>query len=90
MAARILLLFMFAIGVVLWILCVVSQFLIIVKRKPGVGLFEPRFVFNPFFLQLGGRRYLTDNGIYWRNVSWISAILFITLCVLIPVLFESD
>jgi hypothetical protein len=33
------------------------------------------------FLDTNPRRYLTDQGIYWRNISWISAILFVVVAV---------
>ena len=62
-------LLLFGIAALSWIACFVSQLLIMVNRKPGIKLFQLRLVFNPFLIQFGGRYYLTNQGIYWRNVS---------------------
>ena len=60
-----------------WFLALISQFLIIANRKPGVGLFEKRVLYNPCFLQFGGRHTLSERGRLWRNVSWASVVIFV-------------
>jgi len=69
----------------LFLLCGVSQILMIFNRKPGVRLFQARFLYNPFAMQFRGRIYLTDRGLFWRNLSWISGALF-TVAVLAGIL----
>lgn len=61
----------------LWLLCAVSQVLMIINRKPGVRLFQARFLYNPFVMQFSGRAYLTDRGLFWRNLSWFSGAIFV-------------
>jgi len=63
--------------IVLWIISGVSQLLIIARRKPGIKLFQARLLFNPFLMQFGGHYYLTEAGIFWRNVSWVCTLLFV-------------
>ena len=74
------------IAVLLWIVCAIGQVIIIANRKPAIKLFEPRLLFNPFFLQFGGRYLLTEKGIFWRNVSWTCCILFGVLWMVIVVI----
>ncbi len=69
----------FVIVILLWILAVVAQILMVTNRKSGVKLFQAQFLFNPLHMQLLGRRYLTEKGIFWRNVSWASVIIFLLL-----------
>ena len=77
------------IAAILWTICFVSQFMLIFNRKPGTKLFQLRLIVNPFFMQFGGRYYLSERGIYWRNISWISAVLF-AMVIMLSSLFFSD
>ena len=60
----------------LFLLFGVAQVLMILNRKPGVKLFQARFLFDPFTMQYRGRFYLTERGLFWRNVSWASGAIF--------------
>jgi hypothetical protein len=60
----------------LWLLCAISQVVMIFNRKPGVRLFQARLLYNPFLMQFRGRYYLTDRGLFWRNLSWASGAIF--------------
>jgi len=61
----------------LWLLCLVSQVMMIINRKPSVRLFQARFLYNPFHMQFRGRVFLTARGLFWRNLSWTSGTLFV-------------
>jgi len=65
----------------LWLLSIISLFLMVRHRKTGVRLFDSRLLFNPFNLSLLGTKYLTQEGIYWRNRFWICFTIF-TLVIL--------
>jgi len=69
----------FVVVVLLWILAVVAQILMVANRKSGVSLFQARLLFNPLIMQFLGRQYLTEKGIFWRNVSWASVAIFLLL-----------
>jgi hypothetical protein len=54
------------------ILCMIGQWAMLMNRKPGVKLFDAAILGNPLAIQFFGRRFLTERGIFWRNVSWVS------------------
>jgi hypothetical protein len=56
--------------ILVWIICVYSQFRMLANRKPGVRLFQARVLYCPFLMQFRGQYYLTSKGIFWRNLSW--------------------
>jgi hypothetical protein len=55
---------------------VLTQFCMVANRKPDVKLFQARLLYNPFNVQFQGRYYLTERGIYWRNISWVCFAFF--------------
>ena len=59
-------------------LFLLSQFLVIRNRNPEIKLFQLRLLYNPLIMQFRGRYYLTDRGIFWRNVSWLCFVAFMT------------
>jgi hypothetical protein len=60
-----------------FVLFLVSQLMMITNRKSGVKLFDASLFGNPFAIQFYGQKYLTDRGLFWRNVSWLGAIGFV-------------
>jgi ABC-type branched-subunit amino acid transport system permease subunit len=67
----------------LFFLFVATQIAMLLNRKPGVKLFDVSIFGNPFVIQYYGRRYLTERGIFWRNISWVAlAVIIISLLVL--------
>ena len=60
-------------------LSVVFQFLMLANRKPGVGLFQARFLYIPFNIQFAGNYFLSEKGVFWRNLSWFCLLLIVIL-----------
>jgi hypothetical protein len=47
------------------------------NRRPGVDPWDSRFLYNPNNLVFFGREHLTEKGLFWRNLFWLSLALFI-------------
>jgi hypothetical protein len=60
--------------IVFWIVNLFSQIMMIFNRKAGVRLFDASLFGNPFAIQFFGRKYLSKRGVFWRNISWMSAV----------------
>lgn len=58
-------------------LFLVLQCLMISNRKPEVKLLQARLLYNPFLMQFRGKYYLTEKGIYWRNLSWVFLVIYV-------------
>ncbi len=72
---------LWVIAVLLLAIAIVSQVLMVIHRKPNVALFQVQLMYNPFLMQIGGRYYLTEKGILWRNVSWVCALIFLFILI---------
>ena len=75
--------FLIIVFLLAWLFAIASQLLMVAHRKPGIKLFEARFLYNPLMMQFWGHYCLTEKGIFWRNFSWFCfGIILICLVVM--------
>jgi hypothetical protein len=67
--------------VFLFFVVVGSQIAMLMNRKPGITLVEATFGGKALAIQVFGRRYLTERGIFWRNVSWVALSILLTALI---------